>query len=273
MFDLLDLSLILLGFIVGTFGSLVGVGGGIILVPVFFFLYPERPTSEITALSLAVIFFNSLSGSLAYALKGKIDYRSGLAFTLAAAPGAVFGASLTGYLSRDIFDPLFAVFLIVVGVYLFFKPEKKSNTLNSESQSRYPIRILTEKNGTQHKISYSLPLGLGVSSVVGFISSLFGIGGGIIHVPAMIYLLRFPIHIATSTSQFILALSAMMGVMTHFTHGTLQSSTTEIIFLTIGVIPGAQLGAKLSALVKGRTLIKVLAVAMVLVALRLLLLN
>jgi uncharacterized protein len=273
MFDLFHISLILLGLFVGIFGTLVGIGGGIILVPVFFFLYPERPPSEITAMSLAVVFFNSLSGSLIYAIKGKIDFRSGLAFGFASIPGAIFGARLTGYLSRDIFDPIFAVLLILVGGYLFFTPEKKPDPREINIPSRYPIRILTEKNGNQHKISYSLPLGIGVSAIVGFISSLFGIGGGIIHVPAMIYLLGFPIQIATATSQFILAMSAMMGATTHFTHGTLDSSATEIIFLTIGVIPGAQLGAKLSTLVKGRTLIKVLAVAMVLVAMRLLLLK
>jgi uncharacterized membrane protein YfcA len=81
------LLLIPLGFLLGAFGTLIGAGGGFVLVPVLLFLYPDEDPATITSISLAVVFFNALSGSLAYARQKRIDYRTGLAFAAAASRG------------------------------------------------------------------------------------------------------------------------------------------------------------------------------------------
>ncbi|HEX2387234.1 MAG TPA: TSUP family transporter, partial [Candidatus Binatia bacterium] len=86
------LWLIPVGFVIGAYGTLIGAGGGFLLVPLLLLYYPQESADTITSISLAVVFFNALSGSTAYARARRIDYYSGLLFALAAVPGAVLGA-------------------------------------------------------------------------------------------------------------------------------------------------------------------------------------
>ena len=96
-----------------------------------------------------------------------------------------------------------------------------------------------------------------LSFCVGFLSSILGIGGGIIHVPAMVYLLAFPAHIATATSHFVLAISSMVGVFTHFLlHNILIK---EALMIGVGAVLGAQIGAKMSLKVKSKAILSLLA--------------
>ena len=82
-----------LGFAVGTYGTLIGAGGGFVLMPILLLIYPDDSPELLTSISLAVVFFNTLSGSEAYGIMKRIDYKSGLLFAGAAIPGAVFGAN------------------------------------------------------------------------------------------------------------------------------------------------------------------------------------
>lgn len=249
-----SILLISLGFLVGTFGTLIGAGGGFILMPVFFFLYPNRSAEELTAVSLAVVFLNSFSGSIAYAVKKRIDYRSGIIFALASIPGAVLGSLTTSYLSRDVFDPLFASLLFTGGIYLFLRP----------------TRVIKEQSQTSSQpLTFNMPLGLGISVAVGYISSVLGIGGGIVHVPALVHLLKFPVHLATATSHFILAAMTFIATVVHYLNGTLASGMNEVLLLAPGVIIGAQAGAQLSTRMNGGWIIRGLALALVIVGIRL----
>ncbi len=102
--------LVLIGFAVGVFGTVVGAGGGFILTPVLLLLYPHESAQTLTAISLTVVFFNAASGSAAYARQRRIDYRSGIVFALATVPGAIGGALLVGVVSRQVFDAIMAPF-------------------------------------------------------------------------------------------------------------------------------------------------------------------
>ncbi len=136
--------------------------------------------------------------------------------------------------------------------------------------SRGLARTVREKNGTRHVYRFNPFLGVTLSLLVGFFSSLLGIGGGIIHVPALVYLLNFPVHIATATSHFILANTALAGTLTHILTGTIAHGLHRTVLLAIGVVVGAQVGARLSNRIKGPWIIKSLAVALGLVGLRIL---
>src|SRR3954451_14075280 len=91
-------GLVLLGLMVGTFGTLIGAGGGFLLVPILLLLYPNASGETITSLSLAVVFFTALSGSIAYARLRRIDYRTGLIFAVAGVPGSILGSWSPGFL-------------------------------------------------------------------------------------------------------------------------------------------------------------------------------
>ena len=116
------LTLAPIGFAVGAYGTLVGAGGGSVLVPVLIFLYPHADPASLTAISLAVVFFNAYSGTLAYMRMGRVNYRSGTLFTLASIPGAILGTMLVHDLSRHLFDLLFGLLLVGIGGILVANP-------------------------------------------------------------------------------------------------------------------------------------------------------
>ncbi|UWG97575.1 MAG: sulfite exporter TauE/SafE family protein [Candidatus Dehalobacter alkaniphilus] len=261
------LWLIPLGFIVGTFGTLIGAGGGFILVPVLLLLYPGKSPETITSISLAVVFFNALSGTLAYRKMKRIDYKSGLIFSAAALPGSILGAFTTSYIPRNIFDVIFGVLLLAASVFLLLRPKKESD-LAKEVPKGYMIRTLTDAEGNTYSFSYNPVVGISLSLIVGYVSSLLGIGGGIIHVPALVHLLNYPVHIATATSHFILAFMSLSGSIVHLASGILSQGMWQTIALAIGVLFGAQLGARLSKRFQGVWIIRCLAVALGLVGIR-----
>ncbi len=264
-------ALIILGVLVGTFGTLIGAGGGFILVPIMLLLYPERSAELITSISLAVVCLNAASGSIAYAFKKRIDYKSAFLFALTTLPGSVIGAYVTRFIPRDVFNILFGVLLLILSGVLIWKPLRKVEEHHALKQYRFGIkRTITDSNGTVHTYSYNLATALGLSFFVGIASSMLGIGGGIIHVPAMVNLLNFPVHLATATSHFLLTWMALAGSVVHLMEGTLQEGLKEVLFLGIGVIVGAQVGAALSHKVKDATIVRSLAVALGIVALRIL---
>src|SRR4030042_5305172 len=105
--------LIGIGILVGTFGTLIGAGGGFVLMPILLIAYPQAKVETVTCISLAVVFFNALSGSAAYAKMKRIDYRSGIIFAIATIPGAILGALTTDYIPRHIFNLTFGIIMII----------------------------------------------------------------------------------------------------------------------------------------------------------------
>ncbi|MFA4945440.1 MAG: sulfite exporter TauE/SafE family protein [Lentisphaeria bacterium] len=263
--------LVALGFGVGALGTLIGAGGGFVLVPVLLLLEPRQNPETITSISLAVVFCNALSGSWAYARMRRIDYKSGWLFAAATIPGAIAGALSTNYIPRREFNGVFGVVMILAAAYLMFHRNNDTRDLAEARRKGHSIRTVVERDGTAHAYSYDLKLGMGLSVVVGYLSSLLGIGGGIIHVPALVRLLDFPVHIATATSHFILAIMALVGTIVHVASGSFsRDSAWQTALLGVGVLFGAQAGAWLSSRIHGRWIIRGLAVALGLVGIRIL---
>lgn len=270
-------SLFPIGLLVGAFGTLIGAGGGFIVVPLLLLMYPNETTEQIASISLAVVFFNALSGSLAYARMKRIDYKSGIIFSIATVPGAILGALTTAYVPRRIFDLLFGILMMVAAIYLWVShEEEQSLSLRRKNDHRYPRfasrwveRTLIDAEGTQYRYSFDLWLGILVSVFVGFISSLLGVGGGFIHVPVLNRLLNFPIHIATATSHFVLAVMALTGTIVHLLQGAFVHGVRRTVILGVGVLIGAQAGARMSNRVGGKMIMRGLALALAFVGIRL----
>ncbi len=263
------LWLIGLGVAVGLFGTLIGAGGGFVLMPVLLLLYPHASPDELTAISLAVVFANALAGSEAYAFMGRIDYKSGLIFAAATIPGAVIGALNTEIVRRHLFNGIFGVLLIAVAAFLVLRPEIKPRS-ELHAHRGHAWRIITTADGERHYYNFNLYTGIVISFMVGYLSSFLGIGGGIIHVPVLIYFLDFPVHIATATSQFVLAIMAFTGTGVHIWHGSFSGETRHTLCLAIGVLLGAPMGAQLSNRIGGSWIIRSLALALGLVGIRIL---
>jgi uncharacterized membrane protein YfcA len=266
------LLLVFIGLMVGTFGTMVGAGGGFILVPILLMIYPEKDPEVITSISLAVVFLNASSGSIAYAFKKRIDYKSAWLFCITTLPGSILGALSTSYISRKAFDLIFGLVLLVLAIILIIKPTKVPSEKDEKEKKSFwrMARYLMDIDGVRYIYRYNLLLGIVLSFFVGFASSLLGIGGGIIHVPAMVNLLNFPVHIATATSHFVLSLMGLSGSLVHYLSGDLQEGYYQILWLGIGVIVGAQIGAIFSTKIKGKIIIQCLAFALLIVSIRIL---
>ncbi len=263
-----------IGFLVGTYGTLIGAGGGFIIIPLLVFLFPQDGPSMITAASLAVIFVNSASGTVAYGIQKRISYRTGIPFAVATIPGALLGSYLTRFIPRRIFGALFGGLLVVVAVVLVLTRASRARGDNPSRARGKPARLIdtvTDGEGNTYALRYNMALGVGVSLLVGCFSSLVGIGGGLIHVPVLTYLFGFPLHVATATSHFILVFTSLAGVAEHLLDHTWPVHPLRDACLALGVVGGAQLGAFLSRRVSAPWIIAGLAAALGVVGIRLVL--
>jgi uncharacterized membrane protein YfcA len=256
-----------IGLLIGGFGTLIGAGGGFILVPVLLFVYPEYSPATITAITLTVTFFNSLSGTFAYSKLKRIDYRSAITFSLVGIPGAIIGASVTGILTRNTFQIIFAIALIILSVYLIIKPGAKGANLCRNSGSS--TRNMCDSAGTVYNFSFSMAQGVLLAFFTGFIAGLLGIGGGIIHVPAMCNILSYPVHIATATSHMVISITTFSALVTHIVQKSYAAGVTTALLLSVGAVVGAQIGARYSEKISGPLIIRLLALGLFAVAIRL----
>jgi uncharacterized membrane protein YfcA len=167
--------------------------------------------------------------------------------------------------------------MIVAGIYLWIshKDERRmpsphdTHVASNPRRSFWSKRNLVDADGERYHYEFDANVGIVLSVFVGFVSSLLGVGGGFIHVPILVRLLNFPVHIATATSHFVLAIMALTGTIVHIAQGVFVQGVRRTILLGVGVVVGAQFGAMLSNRVGGKLIIRGLAVALAFVGLRL----
>lgn len=246
--------------IAAMFGSLVGLGGGFIIVPSLALLY-SFPVADIVGTSMAVLVFSSLTSTFVFARQKRIDYKSGVLFACSMIPGSILGAWIADFITSKAFFISFGVFMLLMAISLIVKPSK-GLTLKPTTN-----RTLVDATGKEYSYSFNLKVGTFIAFLVGFLSSLFGIGGGSVMVPTMVLLLTFPVHIATATSSFFILITALIGSFSHmmFDHILWE----KVLFLALGSVVGGHFGAKLAAKVPEKTILGVLSTCLIVVAVRL----
>ncbi|WP_147532916.1 sulfite exporter TauE/SafE family protein [Bacillus marasmi] len=253
-------------FFVGLFaavsGSVVGLGGGFIIVPILA-LFQDLEVATIVGTSMAVLFFTSLSSTYRYSKQKRIDYKSGLMFAAAMFPGSILGAWITNYITDKLFFITFGIFMMLVSLSLIFKPSKQielpfPNTIT---------RTFADSFGKEHVFSYNQWVGIVISFFAGILSSMLGIGGGSVMVPTMVLLLSFPAHIAAATSMFSILFASIVGTASHFAYNHIDWSI--VVWLAAGSLIGGQLGAKISSKLPEKIILRALATCLMVVAVRL----
>ncbi len=240
-----EIWLIPLGFVAGLLGSMIGLGGGIIVVPVLTFLgfSPTMAASN----SLFAAFSNSVASTISYSRQKRIEYSIGLKLGLLAVPGTVLGAFISADVTPNIFKILFGLVLISSIIYIFTKRKIESKQLNAS-------KLL-------------MVLAIGASFFAGIISSFFGIGGGIIFVPLMVSAMGLGMKKAAPTSQFILLFVSFSGLITHSILG--HPDFYQSLLLAIGAFAGGIAGARLSLEVKEKNLKILVSITIIAAAIKL----
>jgi uncharacterized protein len=237
-------TLIAVGLAAGTLGSMLGVGGGIIMVPALTFL--NVPPTQAASTSLIAVTSTSISSTIEYSRQKRIDYRLSLEMAACAIPGGVLGAVLSDYLPEESFKMYFGIILILTGIYILYRNF-----------------ILTQGAVKKRSIAFQAVVFV-AAFCSGIISSLFGIGGGIIFVPAMVLVLGLTMHRAAATSQLTLLLTSTSGVLTHSFLG--HADYLQSVALSAGAFVGAQIGARISRMAKEILLQRLLGLMLVAVA-------
>lgn len=256
--------LVLLGLLAAIFGSIVGLGGGIIIVPsliLFGSVLTGEPITHSTAVgtSLAVLIATALASTLSYMKTKRVDFRIGWMLFITSGPAAMIGSALTGQLQGGIFQLVFGVFMLLMAVLLMMRERMKP------SSKQWPVRReWTDASGAVHEYGFAVLPGLAVGFGVGLVSGLFGIGGGSLFVPVMVLLFRFPPHVATATSMFVIFLSSILG-------SGVKASLGEVDWLLVlALVPGAwiggKIGAKIASRMSGKGLLWLLRVTLILLA-------
>ncbi len=261
------LIFIFLGLLAGTIGSIAGLGGGIIIVPAllaigtFFPDYQHITPQLAVGTSLLLIVISSLSSTLSYSKQKRVDFRSGLLFFISSGPGALIGAYGSGFVDERVFNIAFGLLMILVVILLSLNYQGKERTINWSIK-----REFTDPSGETHYYGYNRTSALLISFIVGAFAGFFGIGGGALMVPMMIILFRFPPHVATATSMFVMCLSAVTGSVSHLVQDNILWQA--VLLIAPGAWLGGKLGAWISVRMSGRTLLIAFRVVIVLVAIR-----
>ncbi len=222
--------LVPLGVAAGVLGSMTGLGGGIIIVPIltFFGFAPTQAASN----SLFATFSNAAASTVSYSKQKRINYSVGLKLGLLSIPGTILGALISADVTAGVFQLLFSLVLIVSGIYIFLR----KNIAGKQKTASAAILVLV----------------IASSFFAGIISSFFGIGGGIVFVPVMVVAMAMSMKKAAPTSQFVLLFASFSGLVTHSILG--HPDFLQALYLAIGAFAGGIIGARLSIEIKERYL-------------------
>jgi uncharacterized membrane protein YfcA len=243
----LFIILIIIGFGAGILGSLIGVGGGIIITPVLTYL--GLPPSVIASSSLLAVFATSISSTLTYVRKKYVNYWLGIKLALPAIPGSIIGGIFTNFVLLEDFKIYFAILLISVGIYILIKNKIISRT------------IVTIPKPLLYSVLIFGNFGAGI------ISSFFGVGGGIIFVPILVIIYKMKMINASPTAQFTLLISTMTGLITHIMLEHPEYSYG--ILLALGSFFGAQIGSRSIQRINENILSKILSFSLIIIAINL----
>ncbi len=194
------LTLLFTGLLVGLMSSFFGIGGGAIIVPALYFLYPNIPPQTIISSSLGVIFFNGIINTIHFWKLKKIpNFRLVIPLALAMAVGAQIGGHLALQLPALLLKRIFAGILLIIALKLSFsRPHNNSST-----------------EGKQLKITFKKTLGTLLTGLAaGLTAGLTGVGGGIIIVPTLLVLYKLPFTWLSPYSNPAMSISALSGIIT-----------------------------------------------------------
>ncbi len=277
---LLEVSVVGAG--VGWLGALVGIGGGIVLVPALVLVF-DVPTHVAIATSLISVVATSAAAGSGTRGSGLANMRLGLALEIATTIGAIAGGLVSVWISATALAAIFGVvMLLTTGLMLLSnrrlakvpppedKPAAKPKVLGWEDPGRLAGAYFDEHEQKMvHYRAERLSIGAGVSLIAGALSGMLGVGGGFLKVPAMSLGMRVPIRVAAATSSFMIGVTALASLFVYYAHGYVHPFLAAPIAL--GALGGSFVGSRHSARVPAATLRWVLSVILLFVAVQMIL--
>ncbi|QLK85589.1 sulfite exporter TauE/SafE family protein [Staphylococcus sp. 17KM0847] len=255
--------LILIGFLSAVIGSIVGIGGGIIIVPTLIYfgmtlgiLEGITPQTAIGTSSI-ILIVTGFSSTLGYLKVKQVDVKNGMIFLVGIIPGALIGAYLSRYLTLHSFNLYFGIFLIIVAMLLMVR--HKIPPIQSFQKEQY-MKSFTDLHGQEYHYSVVPSTAMLSSFLIGITSGLFGIGGGALMTPLMLLVFRFPPHVAVGTSMMMIFFSSITSSVGHVVLGHVVWGYSIILIIASWI--GARLGVKINKTVQSDTVVLILRIVM-----------
>jgi uncharacterized protein len=249
----LDFTLVtfVISVVAGLLGALLGLGGGIIVVPALTLLLDVHIRYAIGASIVAVIATSS-GAAAAYVRERLANLRLGMLLEVATTAGAITGAYLAGMITGRWLYLIFAAVLAYTAAAMFFRRDDKPSASPKRTDPLADRLVLHGRYydpALQHRVAYDVArtrLGLALSYVAGTVSGLLGIGGGVLKVPVMNVAMHLPMKAATATSNLMIGVTAAASAGVYFLRGDIHP------FVAAPVVLGVTLGATFGSLLMGR---------------------
>lgn len=255
------------GVVTGVLGALLGIGGGIFLIPVLVIGF-GLPMHEAIAASVITIIATSSASASVYVDKGISNIRLGMSLEVMTTIGAVLGGLAANSLPGDVLRKFFAVFLLFMAGLMISKMRKGAAAkISFDPALRIHGRYYDEAEG--HMVEYSvrrLSPAMLVSFVAGQLSGLLGVGGGLVKVPVMHMVSGVPMKAATATSNFMIGVTAVASAFIYFSHGHVNPLYTAAAVL--GVLGGSLLGTRIGAKIRSTSIIAMFIILLLATAVR-----
>ena len=255
-----SLSVVLFIFIsaiaAGLLGSLVGLGGGVLIVPILTLVF-GLPIYFAIGASIISVIATSSGAAAAYVRDHMTNLRVGMFLEIATTTGAICGAFLAGMLAPELLSVIFGVILLISAAPLIFKlgEELPKGIKNDRLANWLKLSSSYPDHHLGREVSYQVsrtPLGLAMMYIAGLISGLLGIGSGTFKVLAMDTMMRLPMKVSTTTSNFMIGVTAAASAGIYFSRGDIPPMVAAPVAL--GILIGALVGARLLAHLSNKTL-------------------
>lgn len=263
--DASTLILLLIGASTGLVGAMLGLGGGVFLVPLLT-LALGVPIRAAVAASLVSVIASASASATVNLNRGLVNLRLGLVLEVATSVGGLAGGLTAARLSTRQLFLAFALTLSVMGLVMVLRSGRRNVITDTSLDPGTLGGRLREGAALYVYRVRRLPVGLLSSLAAGAISGLLGLGGGIIKVPFLNSFCGVPIRVAAATSTFMIGVTAAASAIVYFTRGDMALPLTAAVAL--GALPGSLLGARLSERVEARALKMLMAVVLLLVGAR-----
>jgi uncharacterized membrane protein YfcA len=257
------LALLILGAgtIAGALGATLGIGGGIFLVP-FLTVVLGLPIGVAAAISLTTVIGTSSTVSAGRSGSHLINYRLGMVLEVATAAGSLLGGITAQYMNQHVLERTFAAVTMLVAIVTVLRVNRR-NVIVGDDVDHGPLggRFVEEESGgvVTYRVK-RVPLALAASFVAGNVSSLLGIGGGVIKVPVLNVWCGVPLRAAAATSAVMIGVTAAAGAIIYFGNGQVVPALAAAAVL--GVQAGSAAGMHFTAKVSSRSLKMMLAVVL-----------
>ncbi len=248
--------------VAAIFGSMLGLGGGVFLVPIFTLFFGIDPKIAIAASAVSVIT-NSVVGSRVHLANGFTNVHLAMLLGVTTVTGAIVGAVIALIADASVLNFIFGIVLLAAAISMLVRRQVAIPNCSPDEPDPYQLRASFTDRATGSVVTYiprRVPLGLTASGFAGVLSGLLGVGGGVVQVPMMNLLMRVPMKAAAGTSSFLVGMTAVATAALFYADGKIDA--TVVVPAMIGIFAGGQLGSTFTSRMKTANLVIIFVVIM-----------